>query len=337
MDLTARDVYRRLSLACADSEPELATAFDEMSHEERERAEWWADVLAAWEAGLVPDIIDEFGLGARILQAAEDARTLEPGNLETLEVDEMLAFAAHLEFYLLDPAFGELAGLMRPGGRDDARNIYARHVMHLIEAVGRYHSDSTMARLLSRMLGRTWRDQVRLADLAVRDPLTGLLNRREVLVQLDQWLAWTRRYDRPLGVALFDVDRFKSVNATYGHRVGDDVLCGVADVIRSCIRAADVLGRFGGDEFIVIAPEADEDSLSKLLARVVDAVEDHPFATQQDRLEITVSAGGAWTQGGGDVGPDRLIADADHSLYEAKSAGRGRAGEICATVEETAL
>lgn len=160
-----------------------------------------------------------------------------------------------------------------------------------------------------------------LMEMASRDSLTGLLNRRKGWDYMHYEEERSRRTKKPIGVALLDIDKFKSVNDTFGHEVGDQVLKIASDCLASCLRIADVLIRWGGEEFLVILPETDTSGLATVAEKIRRTVEDHPWNLTDGR-RITVSVGtsiktpeGVWEQ---------VIETADKALYQAKESGRNR-------------
>lgn len=158
------------------------------------------------------------------------------------------------------------------------------------------------------------------ADL---DSLTGLPVRRAFLRGLVQAIAGASRYKRPLAVAILDLDFFKRVNDTYGHPMGDLVLKRFASVLQKHTRAADVAGRWGGEEFIVMFPETDVEGAKVVLEKVLLAIAAETFPAPADNLSITTSAGLA-AMTSALCTPEELIATADLALYEAKKSGRNR-------------
>lgn len=324
LDRMAYETYRAMARTCADKE--LATCFDQLSKEERTHVDWWSDLLVAWEAGLVPDIADEHGLLERLREIRDELHSTLVDDCSAMETDDALDVAAKFEFYLLDPIFGELLALVRPGSRIDVHESYSRHVLRLVDLIERRYTRPGLAKFLAGVLRRTYRDQQRLAALARHDQLTGLFNRRGLLDHLAQWLSWSHRYGRPLGVVLIDVDHFKQINDEYGHAAGDTVLQLVADALADTVRSSDTVGRFGGDEFVVLAPETDGAELEGLMERLVDAVALKPVEIAGQTVLASVSAGGAWASGGVSITAEELIAQADRSMYEAKEAGRNRFG-----------
>lgn len=324
LDRIAADTYRDMAVACPDAE--LATVLENLSKEERQHVEWWWSLLDAWGAGLLPDIAFEHELLDKLNSVRDETAAAIPPSLDSMTVDEMLDVAARLEFYMLDPVFGELLELLEPGSHVEHREAYNRHVNRLIGAIEKHHSQEGLSSFLARLLARALRDQQRYAALSVRDQLTGLYNRRGLLSHLSHWLSWSARYDRPLAVVLVDVDRFKSVNDTYGHVTGDDALRAIADALRKGVRTSDMVGRFGGDEFLVLAPETSEPELVALMERLLECVRGAVVDADGEPVRLSVSVGGAWTSGERETSPETLVSAADRSLYSAKSAGRDCAG-----------
>jgi two-component system cell cycle response regulator len=167
----------------------------------------------------------------------------------------------------------------------------------------------------------------RLRELSMVDGLTRLLNRRTVHLRLSEELERARRYDLPLSLVLCDLDYFKSVNDTYGHLAGDSVLMHVADLLRQQARATDVMGRYGGEEFLILLPSTDAAEAKLAATRMREAIHSRA-ATLRDgtTLPVTASLGVASRSelSPDAAGPDALLALADKRLYEAKAAGRNR-------------
>jgi diguanylate cyclase (GGDEF)-like protein len=176
------------------------------------------------------------------------------------------------------------------------------------------------------VLARTYKDQERLAILATRDPLTGLFNRRGFYGSLTQWCSLAQRYGHALGVLVVDVDNFKTVNDTYGHPAGDEVLIAIAKALSKAVRTADVVARNGGDEFAILAPDTSAEALRALAERVLSHVRDVGNVADAPGLSVTVSIGGAFLAEGEQTSPEALLTAADQSLYEAKHEGRNCAG-----------
>ena len=160
-----------------------------------------------------------------------------------------------------------------------------------------------------------------LAHEATHDPLTGIFNRRAIEAALSREMSRERRSHNGLAVGICDVDYFKNVNDTCGHMVGDEVLCGLVRRLETCLRDYDKLGRFGGEEFLVIAPGVNAD-VNNLFERLCRAVADNPIATTAGSVSITISIGAKIVQKNESM--DQLLTAADAALYQAKREGRNR-------------
>jgi two-component system, cell cycle response regulator len=166
------------------------------------------------------------------------------------------------------------------------------------------------------------RRQARQADeLSTIDPLTGLGNRRHLELRIGE-LAASAGGSAPVGVLLADIDHFKRVNDELGHPVGDEVLKIVASRLRAAVDDGNVLVRWGGEEFLVLAPGVTAVELAEVAERCRATVAATPFATDAGAIDVTVSLGG--TCGSVD-GWDEAVRQADNALYAAKRAGRDQA------------
>ncbi|GAB4261093.1 MAG: hypothetical protein Kow0092_10380 [Deferrisomatales bacterium] len=161
-----------------------------------------------------------------------------------------------------------------------------------------------------------------LRDQSLRDGLTGLWNRRAYDDRVREEVARAERYGGPLSLALWDVDRFKDLNDTHGHRTGDAVLHALGNRILGLLRRSDFLARYGGEEFAVILPNTD--GAQALLAgrKICSAIAEAPVETAAGPLSVTVSVGVACVRPGDT--PESLFERADRALYRAKEAGRNR-------------
>jgi diguanylate cyclase (GGDEF)-like protein len=163
-----------------------------------------------------------------------------------------------------------------------------------------------------------------LAELAITDALTGLYNRRYLDQLLDREFARAKRYQRPLACLLLDIDHFKAVNDTHGHQVGDRVLVLLGEVLRKTLRNTDVPARFGGEEFMVLAPETNAEAGVIVAERLRTRIAEESAAAGGGIPRITVSIGIATTQHEQASSSGELVRLADEGLYRAKNAGRNR-------------
>ena len=161
-------------------------------------------------------------------------------------------------------------------------------------------------------------------ELAMKDTLTGLSNRRAINDELQRAVAQAQRQGQLLGVLMLDIDHFKRVNDSYGHQAGDVVLRSVAQLLRGRLRAQDQIGRFGGEEFLVLLPDTGLEGALTLAEALRAAVEASPTQWGAHRFSSTISIGvRAGRVGGGDTA-DGIVAAADAALYRAKQGGRNR-------------
>jgi diguanylate cyclase (GGDEF)-like protein len=162
-----------------------------------------------------------------------------------------------------------------------------------------------------------------LRDQATRDGLTGVWNRNALFEVIGRELARSTRERLPLAVVMADLDRFKQVNDVYGHLAGDAVLREAARRMSACMRPYDAIGRYGGEEFVVVLPGCDAVTGRHQAERLRAALADEPFHICNCETSVTCSLGVAWT-GDAEVSCDSLIRAADQALYEAKRGGRNR-------------
>lgn len=163
--------------------------------------------------------------------------------------------------------------------------------------------------------------QEKIHQMAYFDPLTGLANRALLRDRLSQALATRRRDKRCLAVMFIDMDRFKPINDTYGHHIGDALLKAVAKRLLGFVRESDTVSRLGGDEFIIVLPEiGGRDDALRVVEKIADGLA-MPYHIDAHRLESTPSIGISLYPEDGDEG-DALIRNADSAMYSAKSCGR---------------
>ena len=159
-----------------------------------------------------------------------------------------------------------------------------------------------------------------MTQLAITDTLTRIMNRRGITVSLLDAMAQAGRYDTPLSVAMADIDHFKRINDTHGHEAGDKVLVQVAAVLSDTLRMPDKVGRYGGEEFLVVFPHTGLSQARKIAERMRTAVQKSVFDVGGARPEITISLGVTQFQKGEDL--EQFLSRADKALYQAKSNGR---------------
>ncbi len=201
--------------------------------------------------------------------------------------------------------------------------------LHCVGALGVSHpnpdrfrpEDEDLANLLANCaVPRV--EQARLERLSLTDDLTRALNHRALLPRLTQEISRAERYGEPLSVALLDLDHFKRVNDEHGHLAGDQVLAEFAARVRAAVRRADLLVRWGGEEFLLILPESDVAAARATAERVRRHISRRRFAVPGVKLHQTVSIGVTqWSVG---ETPESLLERVDQAVYAAKDGGRDR-------------
>lgn len=168
-----------------------------------------------------------------------------------------------------------------------------------------------------------------LEQRAHLDGLTGLGNRHALGERLLAEWEVSRRRMAPLSLLISDLDHFKSINDTYGHAAGDDILCRTAELLRQIARAGDFVARYGGEEFVILAPDCDLDGGVQLAERFRREISGLDLGQEGKRLVLTTSVGVACSTHPFLRGPDEILSCADRALYEAKASGRNRVATIC--------
>lgn len=161
-------------------------------------------------------------------------------------------------------------------------------------------------------------------QLSIRDDLTGIANRRHLLNQLNDRLEEAVRSASPFSLLVIDIDRFKSINDNLGHLAGDAVLVEVAHAISSRIRSGDLVGRYGGEEFIVLLPHTAPREAMIVAEDLRRCVETLTIPVANQNLRVTVSIGVCGSPPDAPLSQDALLAGADHAMYRAKDLGRNR-------------
>jgi two-component system chemotaxis family response regulator WspR len=193
----------------------------------------------------------------------------------------------------------------------EGANDYLVKLPDRIELVARvrYHS-------------RAYRALSALRDQATRDGLTGLWNRRMIFDTLGRELARSKRDRTPLAIVMVDLDHFKSVNDRFGHPAGDAVLQEASRRLSGCVREYDGVGRYGGEEFLVVLSNCDGEQAAMLSERLRESVAESPMNAEGRELNVTCSLGVACAGAGDEVDVTALVHAADEALYAAKQAGR---------------
>jgi diguanylate cyclase (GGDEF)-like protein len=168
------------------------------------------------------------------------------------------------------------------------------------------------------------RTQTELQRLSQTDDLTQVPNRRSVMDRLTEELLVHKRKKRPLSVALLDIDHFKKINDSFGHHTGDMILREMAQLVSGMLRDYDAMGRYGGEEFVIVLPETNGEHAFRVADRLREGIEKHEFTVNDRTYRITVSLGIASKGDEENPSLEELFKEADRCLYLAKASGRNR-------------
>jgi diguanylate cyclase (GGDEF)-like protein len=203
-------------------------------------------------------------------------------------------------------------------GLDAGADDYLTKPFHLGELEARLRAGKRIVDLQHELISA--RETLRIQ--AMQDSLTQLLNHGAILDNLLSEINRTHRAHQPLSLILADLDGFKHVNDSYGHVEGDHVLVEVARRMRNCLRSYDAIGRYGGEEFLVVLPNSEESQALQLAERIRLAISSEPFQLRQVDLTVTISQGVATWMTPESVPIEPLIQAVDRALYSVKNNGR---------------
>jgi diguanylate cyclase (GGDEF)-like protein len=322
IDKLASQAYLQLS---KNTKGQLSAFWLTMSTEEDTHVQIWQRLLTLASEGMVPQIFEDAGKIEAELQAVKSKCGKLCSNIQSLS-DEAGTFllAFRLEFYILHPAFATLFHFVSLFDHQvETEEIYDRHIEKFIKAMNTYATSTPELELLGETLHRLWHDNRVLTVQSTTDELTMILNRRGFLNVLKPLSHIAQRSNVAVTVMLIDIDNFKHVNDAFGHATGDRVLKKVAQTLRENLRASDVLGRYGGEEFIVFISSATRETALKLAETLRQKVAQASLGKASVTISIGISHG--MLDRKVDESVMRLINAADECLYEAKGQGKNRA------------
>lgn len=277
------------------------------------------------------------GLFDRVLQASDGAEALEilagdaAEDLDVVLCDLLMPGVDGFELLArvqADPRLADVPVIVLTGENELETKVQALESGACDYLTKPFADTELLARVKVHRNLRLLRSELReanerLRELAIRDPLTSVFNRRHWHGLLDAELDRSCRYDHAVSLIIADVDRFKRINDRHGHVVGDRVLAAVAGAIAAGVRSHDAVGRFGGEEFVVLLPETALGEALTVAERLRSAVSALAFEDPKG-LEVRLSLGVAEGRGIAAAGADAFVAAADDALYEAKRNGRDR-------------
>ncbi len=281
---------------------------------------------------LIIEILDEAGYSTTFANSGKQAiERVKSASPDLILLDLMMPEMNGLEVckYIRSQAIYEYIPIIFLTASNEKEDLLKAFEYGAVDYITKpFNGKELLARIKTHLDLKNTRDQLQeaynhLEKLVITDHLTGIFNRRAIFNFAEEEFTRCSRYHRVFSILMIDVDFFKSINDNYGHDVGDEVLVAVAKGIQSSIRKVDVLGRFGGEEFVVILPETCLQTGINVAHKIKETVSKIGLESLPDYQEITVSVGVASYEIG-DRKVEEIIKRADRSLYYAKNQGRNR-------------
>lgn len=322
IDEVASDFYE--GMATLAEKDDLRQFWVSMRDDERDHMDIWNRISAFAEDGILPDVFaDPARETEELAMILDKVGGLKSSVEQNPTIASMFTAAYRLEFYLMHPAFEKLFNLMETlDAGYAAEDMYEAHLEKFTVYLKKYGADTPELDLLGETLFRLWTENRKLAILSTTDEITGLLNRRGFFQSIKPLLHLAQRNGNHVSFLICDLDDFKKVNDTHGHQAGDRVLKQVANVLKSNVRASDVVGRYGGEEFVICFSTIGKNSVIRMAEKIRESVRSE---TAGD-IPVTISIGIAGSKLGQDVDTDmeKLIRRADDYLYQAKNKGKNQ-------------
>lgn len=316
----ATEIYLKLSKA--EKNNVLKTFWSEMAEEEIIHAAFWKIVEKAAKGNRLPDVFDDpAATREELCVLLEKIEILLRRWEEDKNRINALILAYRLEYYMLHPAFELLYKTLNPcAGETESVNTFDKHIQRFIKMFIQYGSITPELELLGETLQSLWHRNRALTRLAMMDSLTGLFNRRGFFILAKELFYLAHRTKENIGVLMIDIDHFKAVNDSHGHPKGDAVLRRIGQSLEFDVRKSDIVGRFGGEEFIILFPSIATAALPQIAEKIRSRIQRlHPA-----NIPITVSIGmyQGIVSSDPDIALSHWISKADEFLYNAKTSGR---------------
>jgi diguanylate cyclase (GGDEF)-like protein len=313
-----------LSLARNAGPLDLKGFWHDIAAKNQQHLPYWDRLLSWAERGMLNNLFDDSEKTLDELTGLEEkVIDLTDNCAQVRRKKKAFTMAFKLEFYLLHPAFETLSQYADTFNGDAGSDFsYERFVNRLFDALQQNELGTLELELVGEVIHRLWKENRRMAFLSNYDELTGIFNRRGLFNAITHLAHLAQRNENTVGVLMIDIDHFKAINDNFGHQFGDDMLRRVAACIRDGIRASDVLGRYGGEEFLVFLPRVEPLSLGEVGEKIRQGIE----KMHDTKASVTVSIGLSHGHVGRAVEADvkTLIYRADEKLLAAKATGRNR-------------
>lgn len=326
IDTLAAEVYRKVAASCRSEN--LRNFWLQMAAEEAELVRLWEQIGELARAGKLPPIFEDARFVAGELRSVRDKVLAIFTQWESDgALSDPFVIACRLELSMLQPAFGSLFHFCRTFLNIDFYRAYDDHLNCFLAMLADHGTAKPELELLGEMLRNLWLENKSLSQQVNHDHLTGLLNRRGFRLLSRQMAYYAQRNGSHVGVLMLDLDDFRAINERFGHPAGDRVLQSVATTLRTRLRKSDIVGRYGGEEFVIFCPEVGREALVHLAESIRRSIESAPV----HGIHVTASIGaisGPMVTSTPERELDAMIDQADHCLYRAKHAGKNAVAHI---------
>jgi len=320
LDLAAKNIYDRFTNTCQNQG--IKNFWLETKTTKERHIEFWKTIIKLSSKNGLPEIFDTPDSVAKELKLSlnktqEILKKAENSN----SILETFLIAYRLEFYMMNPAFELLFHIL---GRNveglNPETDYMTHIKGFDEILKKHGLITPELELLGETLLHIWKESNRIARQTIIDELTSAYNRRGFMVVAEQLAELSRRNQSGIGIILIDIDHFKKINEEQGHHIGDRMLKQISAIIKSSLRASDMVGRYGGDEFIIFLPEVRDKGANLVAEKIRSAVEEANI----EKTGVSVSIGAM--DGHIEKEPQEfiweMIKQSESYLYAAKKGGR---------------
>lgn len=316
----AAGVYQTLHDLATDER--MRSLWYTMAADEHEHRRYWLRLKDVCAAGAVPEVFDDPGRYADELRALSD-RFDYIAEMVKRDFNPPAVFIhiLRMEFLLFHPSFMTLFHYLPESPLEvSPSRTYERHLGRFLNILMDYQQLTPELELLGEAIGQLWRKSEEGITRAVLDSLTGAYTRRGLYIAMKPLIYLARREHQRAGVMILEVSNLKRINTEHGHKVGDEALVAVARAINARLRSSDVIGRFGGDDFLALITRFEEQHFERIGRDLIEQV--GSICVDQARPALTV--GGASAAIGEDAQGqlESLIRGADNALAAAKAAGR---------------
>jgi diguanylate cyclase (GGDEF)-like protein len=316
------NVYANLGKAARGKQ--LKTFWENMAKEEKSHVDFWKYVVTLAGDGILPQVFSSpqsvkselIPLQKRVKELLESSRT-------TSDTTAAFLIAYRLEFCLLHPAFTTLFHFVRSfDDRENPADGYESHIKVLVDSLARFGTVTAELELLGECFQRLWKENQSLFVQSSVDELTGILNRRGFFNIIRPLSHLAQRNDYQIGIVMVDIDHLNKINDRFGYEKGDQALREVATTLKNNVRASDVVGRYGGEEFIIYFSSTNPGSLNIIADKLRKKVE----SLSAHGMDVTISLGvsSGTLNKTVDEELNTMIHKANSFLEQAKLAGRNR-------------